>query len=64
MTAIEIQQDAIYAEAYKKAERVFQKKYDKLFSAAVNWMQIYNNAFGEPEHCPEYFTLQKLLDAK
>lgn len=64
MTAIEIQQDAIYAEAYSKAEKVFNKKYKKLLEAAQNWVNVYDHAYGEPEHCPEYFELKKLIEKR
>ena len=65
MTAHEIQQDAIYAEAYKQAEKTFNKKYEKLKFLAKDFMQIYESCSGEPDESMEenanYFKLKKLL---
>lgn len=63
MTATEIQQDEIYAEAFAKAEKAFNKKYKKLLDAAKNWMAVYDDAYGEPEKCPEYFKLKMIIES-
>ena len=62
MNAIEIQQDQIYADAYKAAENAFNKKYQKLFNASLNWMHLYESSFGEPDKsCKEFHNLNKIL---
>lgn len=62
MTAIEIQQDAIYAEAYKKAEISFNKKYEKLYNSARCFIQSYEDAYGEPEQWKEFFDLKNIIE--
>ncbi len=61
MTAHEIQADAIYVEAYKAAEKAFNKKYNKLLLAAAGWVNLYAESFGEPDSCREFYDLRNIL---
>lgn len=65
MTAIEIQQDAIYSEAYAAAEKAFNKKYNKLFELAKYQFTLNESTFGEPDENiadnKPYFALRKIL---
>lgn len=60
-SAIEIISDEIYAEAYKKAENAFNKKYDKLLTASTRFMNDYNSTFGQPDEWEIYFDLEKIV---
>jgi hypothetical protein len=62
MTAIEIQQDEIYAEAFKKAEKAFNKKYDRLKFAAERFIKDYDSTYGAPDEWESYFDLLKILE--
>lgn len=59
----DIIEDEIYAKAYDAAKKAFEKKYNKLKTAADSFIQSYDSSFGEPEKWPEYFKL-KTLTAK
>lgn len=65
MTAHEIQQDAIYAEAYSAAEKAFNKKYKRLLEASSKFLNQYESSFGEPDDDTQdtmgFFKLKNIL---
>lgn len=62
MSFEDIQMDEEYNKGLDRGIEIAGKEYKNLKKAAEDFLNMYASTFGEPDNCPEFSNLKRLLN--